>query len=115
MADPVEIAADVGASNGVLVNYEKRAHAACQLSVFIIVENAGTSPKFRAGALVASDIRRYDLWQLPEWTQGGFPTTKTVLQKLKEISIFADVSDADLSHIAEIVQQRDYPEGAVII
>ena len=38
-----------------------------------------------------------------------------MLQKLKEISIFAGISDADLSHIAEIIQQKNYPEGAVII
>jgi len=38
-----------------------------------------------------------------------------VLQKLKEIPIFAEIADTDLSHIAEIIQQRNYPEGAVII
>jgi HD-GYP domain-containing protein (c-di-GMP phosphodiesterase class II) len=51
----------------------------------------------------------------PERRQGGFPTIKTVLEKLKEIPIFADISDADLSHIAEVIEEKNYPEGSVII
>jgi len=51
----------------------------------------------------------------PVWRQGGSSTTTSVLEKLKEISFFADISDADLRHIAEIIQQKDYEEGAVII
>ncbi len=46
---------------------------------------------------------------------GGPSTSTTVLEKLKEISFFADISDADLRHIAEIIQQKDYQEGEVII
>jgi HD-GYP domain-containing protein (c-di-GMP phosphodiesterase class II) len=38
-----------------------------------------------------------------------------VLEKLKEISFFAEISDADLRHIADIIQQKNYEEGAVII
>jgi HD-GYP domain-containing protein (c-di-GMP phosphodiesterase class II) len=65
--------------------------------------------------LVPLQIRRYAFRGFRAATRRILSTTKTVLQKLKEISIFAEISDSDLSHIAEIIQQKDYPEGAVII
>ena len=43
------------------------------------------------------------------------PTAATVADRLKEISFFSDIPDKDLSQIAEIMVEKRYRKGAVII
>jgi HD-GYP domain-containing protein (c-di-GMP phosphodiesterase class II) len=46
---------------------------------------------------------------------GGPHTTKAPLEKLKEISFFSEISEADLRQIAEIIVLKNYRKGAMII
>jgi HD-GYP domain-containing protein (c-di-GMP phosphodiesterase class II) len=40
---------------------------------------------------------------------------ESIIDKLREISFFQEISDHDLRNIAEIITERSYPEGAMIV
>jgi HD-GYP domain-containing protein (c-di-GMP phosphodiesterase class II) len=46
---------------------------------------------------------------------GAHPTAATIIDRLKEISFFSDIPDPDLRQIAEIMVEKSYRKGAVII
>ena len=46
---------------------------------------------------------------------GAHPTTATIVDRLKELSFFSDIPENDLRQIAEIMVEKSYRKGAVII
>jgi HD-GYP domain-containing protein (c-di-GMP phosphodiesterase class II) len=46
---------------------------------------------------------------------GADPTTATIIERLKELSFFSDIPEHDLGQIAEIMVEKSYRKGAVII
>ena len=47
--------------------------------------------------------------------RGANPTAATIVDRLKELSFFSDIPDNDLRQIAEIMVEKSYRKGAVII
>jgi HD-GYP domain-containing protein (c-di-GMP phosphodiesterase class II) len=47
--------------------------------------------------------------------RGAHPTTSTIVSRLKELSFFSDIPENDLRKIAEIMVEKSYRKGAVII
>ena len=91
MADALEEVADVEAEILVLIDDQKGAHC---------------------GTLVVNDTNRPYLWGDPAGEE-GFVTA--AIDRLREIPFFADISEADLRHIAGMIAERHYRAGEVII
>jgi HD-GYP domain-containing protein (c-di-GMP phosphodiesterase class II) len=51
----------------------------------------------------------------PILTPGAHPTAATIAERLKELSFFSDIPEHDLRQIAEIMTEKTYRKGAVII